>query len=777
MKIQIDNFDGRGLRDYTTAVDSSQSPQVLRGLNRISKLQFSLVANDPDFVVPVVGAHVMLGRNNGQNLFTGYLMQAPVFEYLGWGERGPVYRYNLVAQSDEALLDEKRLPERCPFVERSAGNALRQLTQDAIPGAFDTSAVQDVDTLARYASDPQETWSQQAAEIAVQGRASYRVMNGTLVFSPIGAAAYALTETDSNFSPDGLRLQSVNATINDVTVVGEIEPQAYVSDYFVGDGLTERFYLSQTPFTKTSTTLFDEEYTTSPLEPTLWNVTDPSGAVSVGAGKLQIAGGTGVDGATTVKFVEKIEMGGATVLQHGDVMFNAASTGVLGGLYPGAIAIGGCLAGFQITPSGMQSNIQALVNGAANGTAMSTTAGHHYVLTTRLYSLEIYRRQQIFHSSLHPAGNGWGGAEITADVRVVLEVHDIDPTNPATQVAPSIVLYDGLISGAPDFCNYALVNAANLQCAIAFSRMIQAVDAEVRSALPGQGYTTLLVGALSDGAVCNVTSSELEFFSSYVPASNQLLEVHYRGSGRALARVTNPASIAAQQRGIDDGTHGAVRHVKEPLARTATDCENAGLAVLDDGAVSAWTGEYNPWSDFLPGGAMDIFPGDALNINVASREAVFQAIVREVDIRVKDLAGEHSLYQIKFANDAAGTLSFEFEAAKITTSLDVTALTAAQVGAVFLADLTAAVITQVTSTTISIDAGVTAPSGGGFEVRWSDAGWGPDNDRNLVGRFGTQTFTVPRLARVQTYFLQQYDASVPPKYSRYSGSLHVDYPL
>jgi hypothetical protein len=55
------------------------------------------------------------------------------------------------------------------------------------------------------------------------------------------------------------------------------------------------------------------------------------------------------------------------------------------------------------------------------------------------------------------------------------------------------------------------------------------------------------------------------------------------------------------------------------------------------------------------------------------------------------------------------------------------------------------------------------------EARWSQA-----NDRNLVGRFGTQAFTVPRLA--QTIFLRQYDASVPPKYSRYSTALHVDYP-
>src|ERR1700686_2729419 len=58
-------------------------------------------------------------------------------------------------------------------------------------------------------------------------------------------------------------------------------------------------------------------------------------------------------------------------------------------------------------------------------------------------------------------------------------------------------------------------------------------------------------------------------------------EVHYRSLGPAIARVTTPASIAAQQRGIDTGLHGAVRHPKEPLARTAADCETAALALLD----------------------------------------------------------------------------------------------------------------------------------------------------------------------------------------------------
>ena len=89
MKLQIDNLDGHGPRDYTSAIDGSRSPQLVRRLNRPSELKFSLVADGPDFVVPASGARVVLGKTNGQDVFTGYLTQAPVFEYLGWGRTRP----------------------------------------------------------------------------------------------------------------------------------------------------------------------------------------------------------------------------------------------------------------------------------------------------------------------------------------------------------------------------------------------------------------------------------------------------------------------------------------------------------------------------------------------------------------------------------------------------------------------------------------------------------------------------------------------------------------
>jgi hypothetical protein len=269
----------------------------------------------------------------------------------------------------------------------------------------------------------------------------------------------------------------------------------------------------------------------------------------------------------------------------------------------------------------------------------------------------------------------------------------------------------------------------------------------------------------------------MQFFPENVPALNELIQVQYRGLGRSMARVTDPVSIAAQQNGNDDGVRGLVREVKTPAPRTSADCENAALAILSDAGGAAWSGEYMIWSDFWPDGAADIFPGDAVNVSVASRAAGFQAIVRVVEIEIRDLRAEHSFYKIQFADAAAAPLDFEFQTGTVVLPLSLTSMTVAQVGALFLPDLTSAEITLATSTTVNVDAGVSPVSGGGIEVRWTDFGWGQDNDRNLAGRFSTQAFTLPRLAAVQNYFLRQFDNATPPRYSRYTTALHLKYPL
>ncbi|HEV3510538.1 MAG TPA: hypothetical protein VGS05_02470 [Candidatus Sulfotelmatobacter sp.] len=299
--------------------------------------------------------------------------------------------------------------------------------------------------------------------------------------------------------------------------------------------------------------------------------------------------------------------------------------------------------------------------------------------------------------------------------------------------------------------------------------------------LPGNSnYCTQLVESLSDGGECSIASSTtLDFYPQYVPALGTLIVASYRGVGRAVAEVANSAGIAALQNGGDDGVRGMVRTIKIPSARTQADCENAALAILDDAAGEAWTGSYQTWSDFLPSGAGDIFPGDALTVDAPSQNAAFSAIVRKVVVEVADPADDRGMYTIEFANELAEPLALQEGTTATTVPLqDVPArLWTTQVGSYYLTNLTNAQITQVSSTTVQVDAGTAPASGGGIEVRAHDYGWGASNDRNLLGRFSTQTFSLPRLARTQNYFLRLHDSSSPPRYSRYAAALHVDYPL
>jgi hypothetical protein len=789
MKLLIDNLDGLGPQDYTGFVDSSKSPSVVRKLNSPTEFKFGLVGLGDSAVVPVVGGRVLLTLNSGGDLFTGYIVSAPNYLYIGWADRGMVYRYEVDALSDVMLMDQKAPPPHSPFVDRTAGSAFEQLTSEALPGWFDVSGVQAGDPIPYYSVNPAKKWTASAAEIALSARCAYRDDNGKLFFSPLGANTYALAESDPTFSPGDLQLLSVNRLVNDLTILGPLEPGAHVKDYFCGDGETRYFYLSEKPFTRASQvalynrTILDEIYTE--LDPTHWTATDPLNVISVSNGQLLVAGGTGVDGQTLLTFIEQVELGGATVLEHGDVIFNAASDGVIGGLYAGAVSIAGCMAGFRITASGGNCSIQALIAGSVTGATLATQPGHQYAFTTRLYPRETYRMAQVFHSSEYPSGSPRGGGAVACDVRVVLTVHDIDPTNPGSQVAPATTLFDNVITNSPGFCTYALINSASMQLSLAFTYIWLPVDALVRLTPPAPNVETVtaLMGSLQDGAECQITtSSELEFYADagstygYIPQQYELIEVTYRGQNHAIARIVNSASIAAHQNGGDDGVRGSVREIGTPVPRTSADCETAALALLDD-AGQGWSGEYQAWSKFLPGAAADIFPGDGLAVNLPSRNAAFTAIVREVDVAIADIAGENCRYTLRFVDAGDPSLDFAFATALMKQTEVLVPVDVTEVGDIYLPDLLDAEAVDVGPTFVGVDVGFVPLAGGGIEVRYSDEGWGVGYNGNLVGRFASESFTLAKYATAQDYFLRSYDGSVPPKYSRYSTKLHVDYPL
>jgi len=772
--------------DYSRALDSSRSFHLTRKLHEPERFEAWLLIA-PGATPPSTGARVILTHTDGHTLFTGYL-QSPEFEPLGFTANIPAYRAHIIALGDQSLLDHKPLPLRAPFTQRTAGSILKQITHDLalanITTPFDTSTVDDLITLTDVVETKSKRWSDCARDLALRARGIFRAHDGKVLFTTPGTTIHTIDESAANFDPEALAMQSPPNLINEVLVVGNIEPGAYCKDYFQGDGLTLSYPLSHKPFNKFAQTILLDEYDANPLIPSAWIETDPASALSIADGKLIVNGGTGSDSETVKRFTEQVEIGGTLTLQHGDVTFNAASNGIIGGLYTGNIAAANCWAGFRITPSTSvsgQSVIQPLIQGAAAGTSITTTTGHRYLLTTRIYCTEVFRTQQTFCSSTSPNTSPRGGFNIPADARIVLEVHDVDPANPGTLAAPATVLYDGLLSGAPYICSYAVINAASMFCSLSFTRIVQEIAAEFRSTIPSQSSRARTVGLGSEGAQCNITSSpSLLFFSPYVPVQGESIVVRYRAQNRAAGLATNISSQVSLRNGYDDGIRAAAVKITTPPPRTTPDCINAALAFLDDSTQTAWQGSYSCLSDLFPSGnTADPLPGDAVHILAPSRNIDCVCYLHQVDLEsvsfsadVGTLQDDRLLITVHFANEAAVPLARATAKAVPADGFD---LTPPQQR--FAQDVPNAEIIAASSTTVTIDTGIAPALGCQFEVRRSDTGWGATSDRNLIGRFTTQQFTVPRLARSQTYYVCYLQNGPTPLYSQNSTALHIDIPL
>lgn len=773
MKLLIDNFDQTGVRDYTPLLDNSRMPRVVRKLNKPATCEARLVCDAGAVPVPRTGSRLVLQREDGNIVFSGNLVEEPAPEHLGAGDRGPVLAYELHAISDEYLLDRKPLPRRLPFVNRSAGEILRTLAEDSIPQVYDTNAINDGDRLCSVACDGDRTWSQVAEEVALRTRSTYRVLDRSIQFEPVGTRQHVVESADPMVVPNDLHLERKATRVNDATLLGRMEPGTYVKDYFLGDGYALRFGLSNVPFASWTSTLVEEEFGSEP-DQRIWEVSDGAGALSVASGKLQVAGGTGSESDAALLLRESIELGGAWLLQHGEFTITSG-TGIAGGLFAETVSEGSCIAGFKIASANGGAQIQALVRGTVVGDPVAVRSGCRYALNTRVYSDEAYRKEQTFYSSKHAAGNGRGGLPVPARLRLVLECREIDPADPGSLARAARVLYDQEIDDTLGFARYAVVASRDMRATVNYTRVRRLVPAVVRSSEPNKPARTRLLGAFAEGGEAAITSDPaLYFFSAYPPLPNEAITVSYRTSERASAHASDTVSKAELARELDDGSRGAVCRLDMPPARTSEECVHAVRALLDDSIEIGWVGEYTSWRDLFPGENQDVLPGDSVLVRAPERDAEFEAIVREVKIECLDPRNDGERVHVRFANDAAEPIALRWnqtdEAREIPAWVN-------EADAAYLPPLKSAGITQITSTSVTIDAGCVAPAGGGIEVRRTDAGWGADDDRNLIGRFTSQIFSVPRWTRNQQFCLRQYDGSTPPVYSRHTTVLYMDYPL
>ena len=795
MRITIDNLDGQGAHDYTSAVASGGAITLQRVLNSVSRCTAELLPDAASLPMPARRGRVVVTSDAGDVLFTGYLATEPMRVYAGQMSEGATYRARVTAVSDEWLLDRQgsgTAGSSGVSLALDGGSLLARLTARVQAGQTDGIQVETGGAMLRavgtFQARPSEAWSVNAGAAASAAYAGYRAVAGQVFVQPAGAVTHTFTDADGTLSVAELQTTSVRELANDVTISGAEEPAAYVSEVFLGDGTTTVFNLSTAAFHGTQKTLLNDSFNAAAVDLTQWETSDPGGNLSITGAGLTVNGGNSQDGQTTLTALDAIEMGGSVVVQMGGVVFGAASDGVLGGMYNGITELANCFAGFRVrqstSASGGSTVLVPVVIGAEVGTVFTPLAGHAYTLRVRLHCAEMQRVMQRYYSMVDGVVQSYGGAAaVAAPMDVVFEILD----EGASSNTPATVLYDsvassGALTGTPGTCAFVAVNSTQIFGSVASVAVTQTGSAWVVSTLPSGAQQTRLIGLAGQGVDCSVsygtaagTPGNVTFFAGRVPVVNERVTVSYRTEQRSVARLANAASVAAEGIGSTGGTSRWLGKVLEPVARSSVDCESAAQAVLGfaGSRTAAVAGSYacvNP--------AADIWPGDVLAVTSAG--VTSSLLVRSVTVADGAAVPEVLRYKVSFANDWA-TEWADGLGLKLSETIASDAWlppAAASGPGEVLPNLPQLTVLGLSENALQVSTGCTAPTGGGFEVRRRDWAFGVGVDiADLVLRSPVESFSIPRAAQTERFYIRMYDASTPPLYSRWSNALFVNAPV
>jgi hypothetical protein len=771
LKITIDNHDGLGAVDYTQCLAVSGSFTLTRTLNKASVCTMLLDCNAAGRATPSKYGRVTVTSDAGIVLFTGYVALVPESKLAGAGFAGAMYLQDVNAISDELLLDQQSVPVTAGGAGLAVAELLQVLTQRVDPVRVGLASGGSVSIVGQFTADAVESWSTNAGALASMARAGYRVVNGQLAVLPIGATSHVLSDTAGTLDLSRFSISQARELANDVTVCGESEPHAYVTDIFQGDGTTTTFNLTRTPLRVTAVkgALVSDSFAGPALNTIVWAANDPAARFSITAAGLAVNGGNGIDGQTTLTAIDNVEMGGSLVLTAGGVEVSAESDGYIGCFYDGSVLLENLFAGFHVTQSGGNTVVVPIVMSAVAGAAVTLMAGHAYSFRLRHACAEMQRVPASYYVDGSAGEQVFGGGLAAASAQIVMEVQDT--TGGVNQ--PTVVLYDGQVITSPALSVLCAVNSTAFTGSIGNVALEQTGTAWVRSQPVSGSAFTRRIGLATAGADCKLeTADKLVFYATSVPAVSELVMATYRTAGRAVARLINQASVTAQGNSVVPGVSRWIGSVTSPAARSSADCENAALALLaiSTSPSAAWAGTSVATNPQQSG---DIWPGDVLTVQATGLSLTASLVVKTVSVTYVSAQPEVLNYAIGFSNDWADAVAVKISnAVPKDVWLPQTALAAAT-SLQSLSSLTAAV----TSTQITVSAGVTAPTGGWFEVRRVDWQFGPGSDGTLVQRSPVANFSILREAAIEQYYVRMYDGSTPPNYSRFSSAICASVPL
>ncbi len=786
MQLTIDNLDGQGPVDYSSCIDNSEPFAVERTLNAPTVLKGALCLLGSNLATPARRGRVVLTSAAGVQLFTGYLTTEPAGVYAGEASQGAVYRLALNAVSDEWLLDKQSWGSVVgPGLSVLGGQYLSTLMGRLGGATLAAPAVATGRTLGAFTPSSAAVWSENAGAAANASYSAYRALAGSVGLSLLSSVQHTLSDGDGSLQIAGLKTASLKELANDVTVTGAEEPCAYWNELFTGDGTTTVFNLLGEPEAPSAghATLLDEPFNESVLNQQVWQIADPGAHLSLTGAGFTFSGGNGLDGQTTLTAWDPLELGGTIVLTLGSVALATGSAGILGGLYSGVTEQANCFAGFNVRQSSGQTLAVPMVNGTEVGTPLTVLPGHLYTFTLRLHCPEMLRLNQAYYALIDIPGAAqvqqFGGGANAAPLSLVFEVRD----QGVASNTPATILYDGTVSSAPAQANVVPVNSVQLIGSIGSLAIAETGSCWVRSTSATGTSWTRLIGKAANGEDCSVTSSasgHVTFFAGRVPAAGETVSVSYRGRQRAVARVADPASLATEAAGGAIGSARWLGHIVQPAARSQADCEYAAQAILSfaTNRAAALSGSYvavNPPTT-------DIWPGDLLALSVNG--STLNLMVRRVTVSAQGASPEALTYHTAFANDWAEGLGIKTsetiakDALLPDTAIDLVDSTTGAPPTLpthVLANLQQMTVVNVSATSLTVDAGLAPPTGGGFEVRRRDGGFGTglsgSSSGDLVLRSPVRGFSIPLAASTETFFVRMYDASTPPLYSRFSAAI------
>jgi hypothetical protein len=762
-------------QDYTATLDAAHPLAITRKLNEpsICELWLSLPASGGPAAPARYQALAVTG-DDGTVYFTGYIAVSPLPEYAGVGLEGPRYRTAIQAISDELLLDQLLMPQSAGMTGETAGPLLASLVTHSGSTALSALGLTLNTAVANFAPEHGANWSKSAGQVASMARAAYRAVSGVLTLSSVQTTVHPLNETDGSLALSNLDFTASvkRALANDVTVCGENEPVAYVTEYFLGDGVTTQFYLAADPYAPAASksTIISELFNEPQINQSLWAASGGPGYLTLGAGGLAMNGGNGIDGQTLLTWLDPVEMGGTLLLEAVGVTLSPGSTGILAGFFTGLETAAGCTVGLQVTAhTGTGAvTVQPLIQGTPNGSTFPINPANQYTLRVRVNCPECERACAIYYSFGDSGAITAGGEWVLGPGKIQIEIQEFVSGVGATPVT----LYDGAIANLPGSCTVIAASSINLIGAMRAFNLTNLGSGWVVSTPPGGGPYTRRVGTTAEAAECHLErTGKLVFYTGYVPVSGEQIAVNYRTIGRAVGRAVNAASQAALAAAGSPPVAAWIGSVTSPPARSSADCRNAAL-VMEQAAASVsalWSGTYKGTRASF---AADVWPGDALLLNAPSTDLDTQVVVRTVKVSYTASYPDLVEYDISFANDWADDL-----AVKTSTTVPANAWLPALIAPTLLANLNSLTVTALSGSSVTINTGVSPPTGGGFEIRLRDFAFMAGEDPTLVMRSLSPTMTFSRVLAADRFYIRMYDGSTPPNYSEFSTALFINLPL